>query len=88
MENPKLYSASFEFAQESNCVTGGDDESLIVRCESSLGIDNDNGCFYIIKTGETGWAMDEPSDMGQILQRCKDMLSISPKSNKNGEKGK
>ena len=48
-EEPVLQRAVFEFNQEGNCVDGGF-ESLEIRCESSLGIDNDEGCFYVLKT--------------------------------------
>lgn len=70
MEQPKLLSASFEFSQESNCVDGGteaDIEILNIRCESSLGIDNDEGCFYVLKTEQ--WSIDSTDDLQKLFDR-------------------
>ena len=66
MEQPKLESASFEFSQEGNCVDG-DIELLNIRCESSLGIDNDEGCFYVLKT--EGWSIDSTDDLQKLFDR-------------------
>lgn len=67
MENkPVLESASFKFTQEGNCVDGGFEE-LIVKCESSLGIDRDEGCFYILKTEQ--WAIDSEQDLKKLFDR-------------------
>ncbi len=70
---PKLESVTFKFSQESNCVDGGDSvdsgnvEELEIRCESSLGIDYDGGCFYVLKTD--GWAIDSVEDLQQLFDR-------------------
>ena len=66
---PKLESATFKFSQESNCVDvdGGDMEELEIRCESSLGIDYDRGCFYVLKTD--GWAIDSVEELQQLFDR-------------------
>lgn len=66
MEQPKLESASFEFSQEGNCVDG-DIELLNIRCESSLGIDNDGGCFYVLKTEQ--WSIDSTDDLQKLFDR-------------------
>ena len=66
MQQPKLESASFEFSQEGNCVDG-DIELLNIRCESSLGIDNDEGCFYVLKT--EGWSIDSTDDLQKLFDR-------------------
>lgn len=66
MQQPKLESASFEFSQEGNCVDG-DIEILNIRCESSLGIDNDEGCFYVLKT--EGWSIDSVDDLQKLINR-------------------
>jgi len=66
MAQPKLESASFEFSQEGNCVDG-DIEILNIRCESSLGIDNDKGCFYVLKT--EGWSIDSTDDLQKLFDR-------------------
>jgi len=85
---PDLESATFTFSQEVNCMSDADIETITIDCKSSAGIEFDKGAFFVLHTGEAGWAIDTPEDMAELLQRCKDMLSISPKSNKNGEKGK
>jgi hypothetical protein len=64
---PKLESVTFKFSQESNCVDGGDVEELEIRCESSLGIDYDRGCFYVLKTD--GWAIDSVEDLQKLFDR-------------------
>jgi len=47
-----LQRATFEFSQDANCLTSSDEyESLTIECESSLGIDRDEGCFYVFKDG-------------------------------------
>jgi hypothetical protein len=75
MENPKpmLNSATFQFSQEVNCVDGGNVEVLTIRCESSLGIDGDEGCFYILKTDQ--WAIDSVDDLKELLDRVSKVIS-------------
>jgi hypothetical protein len=75
MENPKpmLDSATFQFSQEANCVDGGDMEVLEIRCESSLGIDRDGGCFYILKTDQ--WAIDSVDDLKELFDRISKVIS-------------
>ena len=65
-EPVKLERAMFEFSQEGNCVDGGI-ETLEIRCDSSLGIDNDGGCFYILKTDQ--WAIDSAEDLQKLFDR-------------------
>ena len=51
IQEPILERATFEFSQEANCLSNSDEfESLIIECESSLGIDRDNGCLFVLKT--------------------------------------
>ncbi len=64
---PKLESVIFKFYQESNCVDGGYGEELEIRCESSLGIDRDGGCFYILKTD--GWAIESVDELQKLFDR-------------------
>jgi hypothetical protein len=73
MENPMLDSATFQFSQEANCVDGGDMEVLTIRCESSLGIDRDEGCFYILKTDQ--WAIDSLDDLKELFDRISKVIS-------------
>lgn len=69
----KLEKASFEFSQEGNCVNGSDDvEVLTIECESSLGIDNDGGCFYVLKT--EGWSIDCVEDLQKLFDRINKVI--------------
>lgn len=71
-EEPKLESAVFHFSQEGNCVDGGI-ETLEIRCESSLGIDNDEGCFYVLKTEQ--WAFDKIDDLQKLINRISKVIN-------------
>ena len=64
---PKLEKAIFEFSQEANCVSKDELETLTIECQSSLGIDTDEGCFYILKT--EGWAIDSIQELQDLLDR-------------------
>lgn len=69
---PILENATFNFSQEGNCVDGGD-EFLEIRCESSLGIDRDEGCFFILKTEQ--WAVESVEDLQVLFDRIKKVIS-------------
>lgn len=71
-EKPKLENASFTFSQDSNCVDGGEGEQLTIRCESSLGIDNDEGCFYILETKQ--WAVESGEELQQLFDRIRKVI--------------
>lgn len=71
-EQPILENASFTFTQESNCVDGGDIEELIIRCESSLGIDRDGGCFYVLKTDQ--WSISSVEDLQKLFDRINKVI--------------
>ena len=68
-ELPRLDKCSFTFNQTGNC-NGTTDyyEELVIECESSLGIDNDEGCFYVLRTS-TGWSMDKVDDLQVLFDR-------------------
>lgn len=69
MEQPKLEKATFEFSQEGNCNSeSGFVEILTIECDSSLGIDRDEGCFYVLKS-ETGWSIDGVGDLQKLFDR-------------------
>lgn len=72
-EIPKLENATFTFTQEGNCVDGCDIEELTIRCESSLGIDRDNGCFYVLKTDQ--WAISSAQDLQELFDRISKFLT-------------
>jgi len=63
-----LERATFEFSQDANCVSDTDGaEFLTIECESSLGIDRDEGCFYVLKT--EGWSIDDEKDLKLLFDR-------------------
>lgn len=73
MEQPKLAAASFEFTQEGNCIDDGDIEELNIRCESSLGIDNEGGCFYVLKTEQ--WSIESIDDLQKLFDRINKVIN-------------
>ena len=73
---PKLNRASFDFSQEGNCNGTTDEvELLTIECDSSLGIDNDEGCFYVLKT-ETGWSIDSVQDLQDLFDRIQKSMKL------------
>ena len=74
---PKLEKVVFKFVQESNCVDDQNDgwEELEVRCESSLGIDYDHECFFVLKTEQ--WAIDSKDDFEETLNRVGDAIKAA-----------
>jgi len=70
-EKPRLISATFEISQEGNCVDGGDEE-LTIRCISSLGIDNDGGCFYVLDTEQ--WSFNDASELQELIDRISKVI--------------
>ena len=69
---PLLEEAAFKFSQDGNCVDGGA-EFLEIRCDSSLGIDRDESCFFILKTER--WAVDSADDLQELFNRIKKVIS-------------
>lgn len=70
----KLDKCSFTFAQEGNCNGTTDEfEELTIECESSCGIDNDEGCFYVLKT-TTGWSVDSSNELQQLFDRINKVI--------------
>ena len=68
-----LERATFEFSQEGNCISHPDEaEFLTIECESSLGIDRDEGCFYVLKTEK--WSIDSTKDLDKLFDRIKQVL--------------
>jgi hypothetical protein len=68
-----LERATFEFSQDGNCITSSDQyESLIIECESSLGIDRDEGCFYVLKTEK--WSIDDEQDLKKLFDRIQKVI--------------
>jgi len=73
-EKPKLQNCSFTFVQEGNYNgTTSEYEELTIQCESSLGIDNDGGCYYVLKT-ETGWSIDSIGNLQDLFDRINPII--------------
>ena len=66
----ELETVTFTFTQETNCVDGPshDIETLTIEAKSSLGIDNDGGAFYVLRTQQ--WAVDDHSEISELIKRC------------------
>ena len=63
-----LERATFGFSQDGNCISNSDEyESLTIECESSLGIDRDEGCFYVLKTEK--WSIEDEQDLKKLFDR-------------------
>ena len=63
-----LERATFEFSQDANCLTSSDEhESLTIECESDLGIDRGEGCFYVLKTEK--WSVNGEQDLKKLFNR-------------------
>jgi len=69
-----LHKASFEFYQEGNS-DGTTDETEEIKVEC-MGIgDLKEGCYYVIRT-QTGWSIDSPEEMKQLLERVDKMMKV------------
>ena len=70
-EQPQLQRMTFEFAQEANCISNVI-ETLTIECESSLGIDADSGCFYVLKT--EAWSIESVDELQKLFDRIKKVI--------------
>jgi hypothetical protein len=67
-EKPKLESAVFEFSQEANCTDMEREiETIEIKCESSLGISRDKGCFFVLKTDS--WSVNNAEDLKELFDK-------------------
>jgi len=69
---PLLEEVTFKFSQDGNCIDGGD-EHLEIRCDSSLGIDRDGSCFYILKTEQ--WSVDSTEELQALFDRINKVIN-------------
>ena len=70
---PILERATFEFSQEANGLSLPDaSEFLTIECESSLGIDRDEGCFYVLKTEQ--WSINDEKDLKELFDRIQNAI--------------
>jgi hypothetical protein len=65
-----LETVTFTFIQETNCVDGPSDdiETLTIEAKSSLGIDNDEGAFYVLRTDQ--WSINDANEIYETIKRC------------------
>ena len=74
-EKPKLEKCSFTFGQEGNTNGTTDEfETITIECESSLGIDNDEGCYYVLRT--EGWSIDNVNELQELFDRINKVIKI------------
>jgi len=76
-----LEEASFKFSQDPNCLSRQDEyEFLEIEAQSSLGIDRDKGCFFILKTEK--WSVDGIEELEKLFDRIRQVVI----KNKDGQK--
>tara|TARA_R110000772_G_scaffold3031_3_gene11125 strand:- start:9435 stop:9683 length:249 start_codon:yes stop_codon:yes gene_type:complete len=68
-----LEKASFTFSQDANCLTNEDEyESLEIEAQSSLGIDRDGDCFFVLKTEK--WSVDGVEELEKLFDRIRKVV--------------
>jgi hypothetical protein len=68
-----LEEASFKFSQDPNCISNRDEyEFLEIQAVSSLGIDRDNDCFFVLKTKK--WSIDSAEDLEKLFDRIRKVV--------------
>jgi len=68
-----LEKASFKFSQDANCLTNEDEyESLEIEAQSSLGIDRDGDCFFVLKTEK--WSVDGVEELEKLFDRIRKVV--------------
>lgn len=76
MKGIKLNKVTFEFTQDEHCMSTemGGMESLTVECMSDMGISDDGGGFFVLKTEQ--WAIDGTEDIVKLLMEVKQAIDI------------
>lgn len=67
-----LEEATFKFSQDGNCLSDEEYELLEIEAKSSLGIDRDRECFFILKTD--AWSVDGVEDLEILFNRIKKVI--------------
>ena len=68
-----LEEASFKFSQDANCLSNEDEyESLEIEVQSSLGIDRDEDCFFVLKTEK--WSVNGVEELEKIFNRIRKVV--------------
>ena len=66
-----LEEASFTFSQDDNCISD-ETESLEIEVQSSLGIDRDEDCFFVLKTEK--WSVNGVEELEKIFNRIRKVV--------------
>jgi hypothetical protein len=83
MSKPKIDSATFEFIQEADGHSSNQMQSISIECKSDFGIEEDEGCFFVIKTEE--WSVDNADELSELLNRVTNMLFKKPNKTEQDE---
>jgi len=68
-----LEEASFRFSQDANCLSHPDAcEFIEIEARSSLGIDRDGDCFFVLKTEK--WSVDGIEDLEKLFNKIKKVI--------------
>jgi hypothetical protein len=68
-----LEHATFRFSQDGNCLSNEDAyEFLEIEAHSSLGIDRDEDCFFVLKTEK--WSFDNAEELEKIFDRIRKVV--------------
>jgi len=68
-----LEEATFRFSQDGNCLSKSDQyEFLEIEAHSSLGIDRENDCFFVLKTEQ--WSVDSVEDLEKLFDRIRKVI--------------
>lgn len=80
-----LEEAAFKFSQDANCISGENEYEFIeIEAVSSLGIDRDNECFFILKTKK--WSVNSAEDLEKLFDRIRAVVIKETKDVKTQNK--
>jgi hypothetical protein len=54
--------------------TSHDLEVLTVEAKSSMGIDRDEGAFYVLRTEQ--WSIDVAGEISDIIKKCEKAIDV------------
>jgi len=75
MGKPELYTMSFKFSQEANCLSHEDEyEELQIECMADLGIDASDGRFFMVLKTEK-WSIDSVAELEEFVERIKRVMN-------------
>ena len=72
-----LEEATFRFSQDANCLSDNEYEFIEVEAKSSLGIDRDGECFFVLKT--EAWSVDSVEDLEKLFNRIRKVVENGKK---------